>query len=68
MIVDTLEDVRRHLQGAEYPASQEDLILAAKNNDAPPHFFALLGLLPPGVEFHAPGEVAEHIEHTKGLG
>lgn len=68
MIVKTAEDVRRYLQSTEYPASQEDLILAAKDNDAPPNFFALLGLLPPGVEFHAPGEVAEHIEHTKGLG
>jgi hypothetical protein len=41
---------------------------AAQDNGAPPDFSELLGLLPTVVEFHAPGEVAEHIEHTKGLG
>lgn len=68
MIAKTSEDVRRYLKGAEYPANSEDLILAAQDNGAPPAFSELLGLLPTVVEFHAPGEVAEHIEHTKGLG
>lgn len=68
MLVRTSEDVRRYLQGVEYPASQEDLILIAQDNGAPQDFFDLLGLLPSVVEFHAPGEVEEHIEHTKGLG
>jgi hypothetical protein len=68
MIVKTSEDVQRYLQGTEYPASPEDLMSAAQDNGAPPDFSELLGLLPTVVEFHAPGEVAEHIEHTKGLG
>ena len=68
MIVKTSQDVRRYLQGAEYPANSEDLILAAQVNGAPPDFSELLGLLPTVVEFQAPREVAEHIEHTKGLG
>jgi hypothetical protein len=63
----TAEDVQHYLEGVDYPAIPEDLIIAAQTNGAPPIFFELLGLLPTGAEFYDPGEVAEQLERLKGL-
>ena len=64
----TAEDVRQYLEGVSYPARPEDLIAAAQANNAPPSFLETVGLLPTAVEFHEPDEVAEQLEHMKGLG
>jgi hypothetical protein len=64
----TAEDVREYLEGISYPAKPEDLIAIAQANGAPPSFFEILGLLPTAVEFHNPNEVAEQLDHLKGLG
>ena len=63
----TTEDVRQYLEGTKYPAGPEDLLTTAKDNDAPPRFFELLGVLPTAAEFRSPQEVAEQLEHLQGL-
>jgi hypothetical protein len=64
----TAEDVREYLEGISYPARPEDLIGTAQANSAPPSFFEILGLLPTAVVFHSPDEVAEQLDHLRGLG
>jgi hypothetical protein len=61
------EDVRQYLEGVDYPAGPPELHVAATQNDAPPSFVELIGLLPTAAEFHDPGEVAEQLERIKGL-
>ena len=63
----TAEDVQHYLEGVDYPAIPEHLIIAAQANGAPPIFFELLGLLPTAAEFYDPGEVAEQLERLKGM-
>lgn len=67
----TAEAVRWYLEGVEYPADPERLLVAAEANDATQDFLELLGLLPTmptPAEFYEPDEVAEQLERLKGPG
>jgi hypothetical protein len=64
----TAEDVRQYLKGVDYPAGPPELHVAGTQNDAPPSFVELLGLLPTAAEFYDPDEVAEQLERMKSLG
>ena len=37
------DDAQQYLEGVEYPASKEELISAAENNDAPEGLIGMLG-------------------------
>ena len=61
------EDVRNYLEGIDYPASPQDLLVAAQDDAAPPHFVGLLGLLPSAIEFYNPDEIVDQLERIKDL-
>ena len=50
----TTEAIRRYLEGVGYPASVQELLVAAHANGAPRIFVALLSLSPTAVEFRNP--------------
>lgn len=54
------DDAPRYLEGVEYPASKEDLISAAENNDAPEGLVGMLGSLS-RPEYSGPEQVAEDL-------
>jgi hypothetical protein len=54
------EDARQYLEGAEYPASKEDLISAAEGNDAPEALLDRSRTLG-RKEFSGPEEVVEEL-------
>jgi hypothetical protein len=66
--VRTAEGVRSYLEGLDYPARPQDLIVVAQDNEAPPDFIGLLGLLPTAVEFYNPDEIVDQLERMEGLG
>ncbi len=45
MASETEEDVQRHLEGTDYPASKDELFSAAESNSAPHGFFERLAEL-----------------------
>lgn len=52
-------NVQQYLQGVELPASREDLISAARNNNAPQHFIDELEGLREGAQFSDASEILE---------
>jgi len=54
------DDAQQYLEGVEYPASKEELISAAENNDAPEGLIGMLGSLS-RPEFSGPEEVTEEL-------
>ena len=54
------DDAPRYLEGVEYPASKEDLISAAENNDAPEGLVGMLGSLS-RPEYSGPEQVVEDL-------
>jgi hypothetical protein len=54
------DDAPQYLEGVEYPASKEDLISAAENNDAPEDLVGMLGSLS-RPEYSGPEQVAEDL-------
>lgn len=54
------DDAQQYLEGVEYPASKEDVISAAKNNDAPESLIEMLGNLP-RPEFSSVEEVSDEL-------
>jgi hypothetical protein len=54
------DDAQQYLEGVEYPASKEELISAAENNDAPEGLIGMLGSLS-RPEISGPEEVAEEL-------
>lgn len=57
MASETEQSVRRYLEGVDYPATKEDLVSAARDNDAPPGFIKRLVDLPI-TDYPDPEEVA----------
>ena len=63
-IMDAKTEVQRYLDGAEYPASRNELAATAQDNDAPADFVkTLLGL--GTIEFSDPEEVVEELERLR---
>ena len=54
------DDAPQYLEGVEYPASKEDLISVAENNDAPEDLVGMLGSLS-RPEYSGPEQVAEDL-------
>lgn len=61
MMVNPIE-VQRHLKGVSYPATREELLDAAREEDAPPEVEEVLEGLPEEERFDGPDEVMEAIE------
>lgn len=61
MTVNPIE-VQRHLKGVSYPATREELLEAARDEDAPPDVEEALEALPEDERFDGPDEVVEAIE------
>ena len=57
--------MRRHLEGAEYPATTVDLILTIQANGAPAKVTHRLGQLPDYDRFSSPQEVVERLENVE---
>jgi hypothetical protein len=55
-------DVQRHLKGVAYPATREELLEAAREEDAPTEVEEALEGLPEEEQFDGPDEVMEAIE------
>lgn len=64
MASDTHEEARQYLEGVEYPAGKEDLVEAARNNDAPQRFIERLVELSIS-EYRGPDEVAEAMDSSR---
>src|SRR3712207_5784253 len=60
------EDVRRYIQGVDYPTRAQDLLAAARSNDAPEGVLERLEQLPTNAQFSDPDEVAEELENPQG--
>ena len=58
------KDMRRYLEGADYPASPQELASAAQSNDAPQDLVSRLRGLS-NAEFSNPEEVMEELERLK---
>jgi uncharacterized protein DUF2795 len=61
MTVDPIE-VQRHLKGVAYPATRDELLEVAREEDAPPEVEEALEELPEEERFDGPDEVMEAIE------
>lgn len=61
MTPETHEDVRRYLEGVDYPAGKDDLFSAAESHDAPDDFFKRLAELTIR-EYSGPEDVAQAID------
>jgi hypothetical protein len=55
-------EVQRHLKDVSYPATREELLEAARSEDAPPDVEEALEALPEDSQFDGPDEVMEAIE------
>jgi hypothetical protein len=55
-------EVQRHLKGVMYPATRDELLEAAREEDAPPEVEEALEALPQEEQFDGPEEVMEAIE------
>lgn len=62
------EDVRRYIEGADYPARAQDLLAAARSGDAPEEVLETLSQLPTNAQFSDPNEVVEELENPEGPG
>lgn len=51
-------EVQKHLKGVEYPATKDDVISAADENDAPDSVIEMLQSMP-GEQYDGPDEVME---------
>lgn len=58
------QNVRQYLEGADYPASKNELAGTARNNGAPQEFVErLVGM--EDTEFSEPGEVVEALQRLE---
>jgi hypothetical protein len=62
------EDVRRYIEGVDYPTRAQDLLAAARSSDAPEGVLERLEQLPTNAQFSDPDEVAEELENPQGTG
>jgi Protein of unknown function (DUF2795) len=64
MAAESEQNVMRYIEDAKYPASREDLISAAKSNDASQEVVELIeGLAEQGSEYNNPDEVREALAY-----
>ena len=61
------EDAPSYLEGADYPASKEDLISAAKSNSAPDELIDMIGTMV-RPEFSGPEDVVEELRAAPSAG
>ena len=61
------EDAPRYLEGVDYPASKEDLISAAEDNNAPEELIEMIGTLC-RPEFSNPEDVVEELQASPSAG
>ena len=61
------EDAPRYLEGVDYPASKEDLISAAEDNNAPEELIERIGPLG-RPEFSNPEDVVEELQASPSAG
>jgi hypothetical protein len=54
-------DIQRHLKGVDYPADRDELVDAARSQDAPPEVIEALERLPEDREVDGPDEVMEEL-------
>lgn len=59
------EDARQYIEGADYPASKEDLISTAESNGAPEDLIERIGTLG-RAEFSGPEEVMSELRAFPG--
>lgn len=64
MASETEQEIRRYLEDLQFPASKDDLVSAAKSNDAPEELIKQLVDLPKE-EFSDPEEVAEAVDNLR---
>ena len=62
------EDVRRYIEGIDYPARAQDLLAAARSSDAPEDVVERLTQLPTNTAFSDPDEVVEELENPEESG
>jgi hypothetical protein len=62
------EDVRRYIEGVDYPTRAQDLLAAARSSDAPEGVLERLEQLPTNAQFSDPDEVAEELQNLQGTG
>ncbi len=62
------EDVRRYIEGADYPARAQDLLAAARSSDAPEDVVERLSQLSTNTSFSDPDEVVEELENPEESG
>lgn len=61
------DDAQQYLEGVEYPANKEDVIVTAENNGAPESLLEMLGTLP-RPEFSSSEEVMNELRAFPGGG
>ena len=61
MASETEKHVQQYLEGADYPASKDELVSTAKSNEAPHDFITRLVDLPI-IEYHGPERVRESLD------
>ena len=59
------QDIKRHLEYPEYPATTFDLVTAVENNGAPAEIVDRLNELPNDAEFSGPNQVVEELENME---
>lgn len=57
-------EIQRYLSGVNYPASKEDLINRAQDNDASQEVFDVINELP-DQEYESPAQVSKEIAKTE---
>ena len=61
------EDVRKYLEGVEYPASKEDLASTAESNGAPEELVGMIQTMD-RAEFSGPEDVIAELRASPGAG
>ena len=65
MANDSEQDIKRPIEGVEYPATTQDLMTFAENNGAPTEIVHRLNQLPSNADYSGPEEVAEELENIE---
>jgi hypothetical protein len=59
-----MDEIKGHLRGVAYPATRDDLVTAAKVNDAPDSVTRMLDNLPADETYETPADVEEILKDT----
>ena len=60
MVQNSPIELQKYLAGVDYPATRDDLLDCAEENDAPDDVVAILEELPDDLEFASPADVMRH--------